>query len=275
MLDLDGGDLFYSERLGKMERWYCRIFGVPIVGLRIRLRTVKRLLPEGATHILDAGCGRGVISRYLAKRYPNGQITAIDFDSDTQKDNQIIANRTGLNNIQFKIADLTVLADHEKYDLIVSVDNLEHVDDDRAVITQLYNALLPNGKLVVHVPHFYRRWPLFKWQENFDVPGHFRPGYHLPQLTERLERAGFSLEDSGYSYGFLENFINNISYWITGAREQNKTLYALIFPMLNAMAFLGRNEQLNMGAGVWVIAKKSNQINQMSMTVESSVEHHL
>jgi SAM-dependent methyltransferase len=256
MIDLTGRELFLDTRLSTLERWYCRIFGIPIVGLRIRLRTLARLLPERAERVLDAGCGRGVISRYLARRYPEAQITAIDSDAEAQAANRTIAERGGLDNCRFEVADLNDFARPEGFDLVVSVDNLEHIEDDAVVIARLFEALVPGGRLVVHVPHYYRRWPVFGWQENFDVPGHFRPGYHLPQLTERLERAGFVIERCGYSYGFLENLANNISYGITGAREQNKILYALLFPLLNGLAWLGRGGQPRMGAGAWAIARR-------------------
>ena len=257
MLNFPGSDLYYNHRLGLLERWYCRLLGVPIVGLRIRLRIISRLLPDSASAVLDAGCGRGVISRYLAHRYPAAQITAIDSDAESQATNQAIAKRTGLPNCTFDVADLNHFEHPDGFDLIVSVDNLEHIEDDVSVMARLYDALSPNGTLVVHVPHYYRRWPVFGWQENFDVPGHFRPGYHLDELTERLERVGFQIEDKGFSYGFLENLANNISYWITGARERNKVLYALSFPILNAVAYLGRWQRPTRGAGCWAIAKKT------------------
>ncbi len=251
-----GYELFFDPRLSALERWYCRLFGVPIIGLRIRLRTLARILPSGANQILDAGCGRGVISRYLAKHYPHAQVTAIDLDTKAQEVNHLIAKRNDISNCHFKVADLNTFGQPKTFDLVVSVDNLEHIKDDQAVIGRLFEALSPGGRLVVHVPHYYRRWPVFKWRVNFDVPGHFRPGYHLPQLTERLERAGFVIERCGYSYGFMENLANNISYWITGAREQNKILYALLFPLLNSLAWLGRSGHPRMGAGVWAIAQR-------------------
>lgn len=251
-----GSELYWDEALSLPERWYCRVLGAPIIGLRIRWRHLSRLLPESANVVLDAGCGRGVISRLLAKRYPCGRIDAIDQNAAGQVINAEIARRSGLSNCNFLEGDLTKLDANTKYDLIISVDNLEHIEDDGNVLRRFYQALKEGGTLVVHVPHYYRRWPVFKWVRNFDVPGHVRPGYHLPELAERARNAGFTVSSSGFSYGILENLANNLSYAITAAEEKNRLLYAALFPLLNLLAWLGRGATTSMGAGVWLIARK-------------------
>lgn len=251
-----GSELYWDSSLGFFERCYCRFFGVPIIGLRIRLRWLKRLLPPDAARILDAGCGRGVISRVMARRYPHAIVDAIDLNAKGQERNRQIIDRMGLANCNFLFADLTQFDADGQYDLIVTVDNLEHIDDDRGVLCSLYRAMCDGGILVAHVPHYYRRWPIFKWIRNFDVPGHVRPGYHLPEIVERVRQAGFIVERSGFSFGFLENLANNLGYAITSAEEKRKLLYAAIFPMLNLIAWIGHRGNPAMGAGVWVVARK-------------------
>jgi len=259
-MQLPGTEFFWEPSLGVLERWYCRLWGMPIVGLRIRLRRLAKLLPSNATTVLDAGCGRGVMTRMLALRYANAMIDAVDENESAQKTNTQLAAHMGLQNCQFLVADVTQYEALDRYDLIVSVDNLEHVKDDQAVLGHFFRSMRNDGVLVVHVPHFYRRWPLFHWSENFDVPGHVRPGYHLPELLERVRRAGFVVSRFGFSYGFLENLINNISYAITGAKEQRKMVYAVLFPLLNALAWLGQWSNPQMGAGVWLVAKKLSAV---------------
>ncbi len=251
-----GHELYWSPGLGLLERWYCRILGVPIIGLRIRLRRLKNHLPMNAARILDAGCGRGIISRYLAKRYPQATMDAVDGDTELQKINTRIADKIGLKNCRFITANLLEYHDDQHYDLIVSIDNLEHITDDQKVLENFYRSLQDDGLAYIHVPHYYRRWPVFHWKVNFGVPGHVRPGYHLAELTERVRRAGFRIEKQGFSYGFLENLSNNISYAITNAQERNKIIYALCFPILNMLAWLGSWSQPSMGAGIWLVARK-------------------
>jgi SAM-dependent methyltransferase len=254
---LPGTEFFRDPGLGVLERWYCRLMGIPIVGLRIRLRRLAKLLPADAKVVLDAGCGRGVMTRMLALRYSSAVIDAIDENQSAQSTNIELARHMSLSNCRFLVADVTQYEATDRYDLIVSVDNLEHVSDDQAVLARFFRSMQNDGLLVVHVPHFYRRWPLFHWSVNFDVPGHVRPGYHLPELLERVRRAGFVVSRCGFSYGFIENLINNISYAITGAKEQRKLIYAALFPVLNALAWLGQWSTPGMGAGVWVVARKT------------------
>ncbi len=232
------------------------MLGVPIVGLRIRIRRLRQILPERATRILDAGCGRGVITRFLSGRYPDAKIDAVDADPDAQLANREISEKAGFENCNFIDGDLTEYTRPGGYDLVVSVDNLEHVLDDRQVLRNFYDSLVTSGVLVVHVPHFYRRWPVLSWEENFDVPGHVRPGYHIAQLVERVKQAGFEVRERGFSYGFLENLTNNISYWISGAEEKNRIIYALFFPLLNFISWIGSYSKPKFGAGVWLVATK-------------------
>ena len=257
MYCLPGSELYWDTSLGRLERWYCRLLGIPIIGLRIRLRRIEKLLPERATAVLDAGCGRGVITRYLARRYTLAVVEGVDENVHQQSLNRQICASTGLGNCTFTVADLVAYRKSDTYDLIVSVDNLEHITNDVSVLENFHASLKPDGTLVVHVPHYYRRWPVFRFTRNFDVPGHVRPGYHLPELTERVRRAGFRVQRSGFSYGWLENLINNLSYAITGARERNRILYAALFPVLNLIAWFGQWGWPRIGAGVWLVAKKT------------------
>jgi hypothetical protein len=138
------------------------------------------------------------------------------------------------------------------------VDNLEHIEDDDLALGQLAGALVRGGRLVLHVPGFERRWLFFTFRRNFDVPGHFRPGYRLEEICHKIEMLGLTIRDSYYTYGWLETVSNNFSYLITQAEAKNKMVYAVIFPLLNLMAWLGRKSHPEKGAGILIIAEKSN-----------------
>lgn len=251
-----GYELSSDKSLGTLARVYCLLFGAPMLGLHIRWRKVKSLLPKTASRILDAGCGRGVITRAVAKKYPDAKVEAIDELDEFQKKNQFLAESMGLQNCTFIHDNLLELNEEDIYDLILSVDNLEHIEDDVKVLSNFFTAMQSGGTLLVHVPHYYRRWPVFKRKVNFEVPGHVRPGYHLPEMIEKIRAAGFLVENSGFSYGFMENLSNNISYVITGAQERNRALYAVVYPLLYILAWFGKWSSPSFGAGVWVLARK-------------------
>jgi len=220
---MNGRILKNTPGINHFEKLYISIFGAPISGLRIRLRRILPYIKSLEGSILDAGCGRGVFSFETAF---------------------------------FKEGDIENLSFHEEFDSVLSVDNLEHLQNDTAGILALYKALKPGGKLILHVPGYERIWFFREFTTNFDVPGHFRPGYHKELISEKIESCGFLIEHSQYTYGWYETVSNNISYFITKAEAKNKAIYALIFPVINLMSWMGRNASPANGAGVLLIAIK-------------------
>ncbi len=254
MKGFPGCELSLDPKRSRFERAYARVLGAPANGLRIRLR---RVLPETGgtfTSILDAGCGAGVFSFELAKRHPEAQVLGIDSDADLVDRANTIARRAGLTNCRFETGDVTALDYDGDFDLVVSVDNLEHVDDDVTAMKGLLRALRPDGRLVLHVPGYERRWLLLGRRGNFDVPGHVRPGYRHDELVHKLEGAGFVVVSCTATYGIIETFTNNISYLVTGADEKRKGLYALVFPLLLAVSYAGKFSRPRWGAGVLAVA---------------------
>ena len=251
-----GSELFWDKNLGLFSRIYCGLFGVPISGLRIRLRRVLPSLTGDPEKVLDAGCGRGIFSYQLAKRFPGAEVIAVDIDNSQLEINAAIAARAKLKNLSFMVNDIMRLSFEDEFDLVLSVDNLEHLQDDIQGLKSIYRALRKNGRLVLHVPGYKRRWFLFGFQTNFDVPGHFRPGYWLNEIADKVSSVGFKVESAKYTFGWLETVTNNISYVVTRAEAKNKMIVALLFPLLNAIAWLGRNTQPKQGAGILLLATK-------------------
>jgi len=66
----------------------------------------------------------------------------------------------------------------------------------------------------------------------------------LPQLIERVRHAGFTITRAGSVTDSGEPD-NNISYAIT-APGATKIIYAIVFPLLNALAWLGQWSQPSM-----------------------------
>lgn len=251
-----GQELALDPGRSRFERLYTRLLGAPANGLRIRLRRVLPATDGDYRAILDAGCGSGVFSFELAKRHPEAQVLGVDSEPDLVARGNEIAERAGLVNCRFSEADVTRLGFDDAFDLVLSVDNLEHVPDDVGALETLLHALRPGGRLVVHVPGYERRWILFGRRVNFAVPGHVRPGYKAEELVGKLRDAGFEVDSHRYTYGALETITNNVSYLISGADEQNKLVYAAVFPVLLAVSYLGQFSRPRWGAGVLATATR-------------------
>jgi len=251
-----GAELALDPNMGLLERCYVRLFGVPISGLRIRLRRILPKLEGRPARVLDAGCGSGIFTHVLAEKFPRAAVVGVDLNRDQLEINRFIARKSGLKNLSFQQADVLNLPFKEVFDLVLSVDNLEHVEDDTAALRSMGRVLLKGGRLVLHVPAYERRWFFFSFKTNFDVHGHFRPGYRRDELVEKIGAAGLTVTEAYFTYGWWETITNNISYAITRAEKKRKLLYAAIFPLLNGIAWFGRNSQPKKGAGILVVAHK-------------------
>ena len=243
-----------------LEKAYIALFGIPIVGLRIRARNVFSLIPSGRSYkrILDAGSGSGVFSFELGRRFPNARIIGVDLLKDSIAACEHIASKLNMANLEFEQVAIEQLQHADFFDLIVCVDILEHIQDDVAALNGLYRSTAPGGMLVLHVPALCRRYPVWQKCLNFDVATHVRAGYEPQNIVEKVKQAGFKIHESGFTYGFWETLANNLSYMITHARMQNKILYSLAFPVLWCMSLLGaRARPQKLGAGVFVVAEKN------------------
>lgn len=236
-----GSEIALSPNLSPVERWYIKLLGAPILGLRIRSRAILPFLEHVGRprRIADAGSGRGVITMHCARRFPEAEVIGLDLNGPQCEINERLARQLGVNNARFMCHDVLRLEELGKFDLILSSDNLEHLDDDLGCAQIFWRALSPGGYLLVHVPHLTRN--LFGWHRTnwLDIEGHVRPGYTRDGLVDLLQRAGFEVPHCVYNYNSIETLANDISYLITGGRERNKQLYALAFPLLLGLAGIG------------------------------------
>lgn len=271
MKGFPGRELSLDESRSRFERMYANLLGAPANGLRIRLRRVLPMTKGSYQAILDAGCGAGVFSMELAKQHPEAKVTGVELEPVLVDRANAVARKAGLGNLHFEQGDVTKLEFENAFDLVVSVDNFEHVEDDIAAMRTLLRALRPGGLLVAHTPGYERRWLLLRRRVNFDVPGHVRPGYHADQLVAKLTEAGFEVTDHQYTYGPVETFTNNISYLITGADQQRKMAYAAVFPLLLALSWFGQFSRPRWGAGVLAVARRPAET--PAATSQAPAEH--
>jgi len=254
-----GKEQIHHPGYSTIEKAYIALFGMPVVGLRIRARNVFSLIPKGRQYkrILDAGSGPGVFSFELGRRFPKAKVVGVDLQKEFIEVCTHILEKIRVSNVEFHQASILAFDKEDAYDLIICVDILEHIEDDLKALKGLYKATALGGTLVLHVPSLYRRYPIWKRSLNFEVETHVRIGYNLDEIQDKVKHAGFIIHESGFTYGFWETLANNLSYMITRARMENKILYSLAFPVLNLISWLGpRARPKNLGAGIFVVAEK-------------------
>ena len=92
-----GTEVALTPGLTAFERLYIKLLGVPILGLRIRARTILHLLDDVGTpqRIVDAGSGRGMMVLACARRFPEATVMGVDLLASQNTLNNHIVQRTG------------------------------------------------------------------------------------------------------------------------------------------------------------------------------------
>ena len=166
-------------------------------------RELRNMLKDrkGPFTLFDAGSGFGQYSYWLAKRWPNVSIHAIDVKEDYIADCKNFFAKEGLTNVAFGVEDLTVPKHTDRFDVIISVDVMEHIADDVTVFKNFYAALRPNGTLLINTPSNLGGSDVHGEGEESFIGEHARDGYSKEDITEKLTKAGFTDIVTKYSYG--------------------------------------------------------------------------
>lgn len=99
----------------------------------------------GVNTVLDAGCGNGIVSRYLSDRKQSLQITAVD-GSEIRIQQAKNASK-GYSNINYINMDLVKIDVRSQFDLIICRYVCEYFKNPIEVLKKFKSLLSPSGKL--------------------------------------------------------------------------------------------------------------------------------
>jgi 2-polyprenyl-3-methyl-5-hydroxy-6-metoxy-1,4-benzoquinol methylase/tetratricopeptide (TPR) repeat protein len=113
---------------------------------------------NGPLDILIAGCGTGRHALNVAKYFNHVNVTAVDLSQKSLSFAKNKALELKIDNIDFKLADLTQLkALPDQYDIIECSGVLHHIPDYKAAMTGLLKNLKPNGLIKISLYSEYAR----------------------------------------------------------------------------------------------------------------------
>ncbi len=117
------------------------------------LARVSRLVAEaGPRRILEAGCGEGVVMRYLMDRHPGLRVDGLELDREAL--DRARARNPGSLLLQ---GDLYALGLRSRaYDLVLCLEVLEHLPEPERALAELRR--VSRARVILSVPHepFFR-----------------------------------------------------------------------------------------------------------------------
>jgi SAM-dependent methyltransferase len=170
--------------------------------VRKALREVARTLPQGA-EILDAGAGFGQYTWRMSAMNKSWRISAVDIKEEQVADcNNFFAKAGVSDRVLYSTGDLTSLYGPPRYNLILSVDVMEHIADDNAVFRIFYDTLKPEGTLLISTPSDQGGSDVHEHGDSSFIDEHVRDGYNIDEISNTLRNIGFSSVYASYTYGW-------------------------------------------------------------------------
>lgn len=230
-------------------------------------KALRRIAAEfpGRASALDAGSGFGQYTWRMSRMNRDWNIKAVDINSEQINDcNKFFAKEGMSGRVHFETADLTKIVDVDMYNLVLSVDVMEHIEEDILVFRNFHRALRDGGYLLISTPSDKGGSDVHGEEEHSFIDEHVRDGYGIEEITMKLKSAGFTQVSASYTYGKP----GNIS-WRLSMKYPVKLLnasylffiilpfyYLIFFPISLILNIFDLQLKHKTGTGLLVIARK-------------------
>jgi SAM-dependent methyltransferase len=133
-----------------------------------------------ARSFFELGCGTGVVLAALRERRPE-----LDLSGGEPFAAGLDVARARMPDVPLYQIDGRRLPFQEEFDVVGAFDVLEHVDQDKQVLREMYQATRPGGGILVSVPQH-----LWLWSAVDEFSRH-RRRYRAREIVQKIESAGF------------------------------------------------------------------------------------
>jgi len=201
------------------------------------LKIIKKLIGKNSS-ILDAGSGFGQYTYFLSTLSKESSITGIDIEEEQIQDCNKFIHKIGYaERIKFSKADIIQFVKPDEYNLIISVDVMEHITDDVQVFKNFYQSLKPGGILLISTPSDQGGSDVHDDNEKSFIAEHVRDGYNIGDIQEKLKTAGFSNIITKYSYGIPGQISWKLSMKFPITLLNFSKLFFIILPFYYLISF--------------------------------------
>lgn len=195
---LNNQKLFYDSRFqeGYMQDFAGLYEACRLIAIKAILNQIKSSGFNPST-VLDYGCGEGRYLNVLKEFFPEASMSGSDISDKALQ----IAKGIQPDAQYIPMSDETVNLADKSFDLIISVEVLEHVKDVAKSINEIGRLLKPNGMVIISTPcanKYSIEWLFNRFtgglQPSVDGYGRFatdEPG-HLRRLNDKHLKSLFS-----------------------------------------------------------------------------------
>lgn len=210
-----------------------------------KIRLIERLGVAGPNvTVLDAGCGSGVVSDYLAGHCRH--VVGIDISAEAVN---FAKQQFGKENLHFQICSLPHARAIGRFDLIVCFEVLEHLEraDIKIVLEEFHQATTVGGRLCITVPNVRSLWPLIEWVlDTLRLVPKLKGEQHLSSFSKKslsslLEESGWAVKQIG-TFNGLAPFLSRISQSLALFIEQREFNFGKHAPLNLIYCVAERNE---------------------------------
>jgi len=182
------------------------------------------IAPALGSRVLELGAGIGNMTRHLAR----GRRYYMATDIDGEHLARMRVRFQGRPNLAVRRCDLGDDGDFadlaERFDTVVCLNVLEHVEDDLGALRRIRRALQPGGRAIVLAP---RDQAIYGSLDK--VLGHYRR-YGDGELEARMEQAGFRVERT-----LPFNRVTRPGWWLNGQVLRRESFGGLQLRVFDAL----------------------------------------
>lgn len=141
--------------------------------------------------VLDIGAGTGKILEELKAH--GWQAKGVDAEPAAAQE----CKKRGIILQTCDVGNKSLPYQSNSFDLVLTLDFLEHVQNEIQVINKIKRVLKPDGKLLISVPAYPRLYSY--WDK---MLGHYRR-YSKADLTQLIKKSGLKIEFLSYYFSWL------------------------------------------------------------------------
>ncbi len=220
-----------------------------------RVELISKHYDLTGKRILDYGCGNGIYTQEIAKKAD--WVLGIDIE---EKRLQEAIKKYKQENLEFRNCGIEELEIDEKFDVVISIEVLEHVSNEDIVLEKIRDLLVDDGEIIFFVPN-----KLYPFETHgariFGRNIHFRGSFPFLSWAPRFIRR-FFVQERIYTKRRLKRlFLNHgfqvleFDYWMPPLDKINSRIARFVRKILR---IIERTPLKAFGISIFCVARKDD-----------------